>query len=58
MHDKSNDMTAPGRVRAAAFAALALGAMLASAAQAQHYPVTPGQRATAQQVASRGVPLS
>ncbi|MHA7599263.1 LysM peptidoglycan-binding domain-containing protein [Alicycliphilus sp. T452] len=58
MHDKSNDMTAPRRVRAAALAALALGAMLASAAQAQHYPITPGQRATAQQVASRGVPLS
>ena len=38
----------------AAVAALATGL----AAQAQNYPVTPQQRATAQQAAQAGVPLS
>jgi hypothetical protein len=38
-------------------AAVALGLAVA-AAQAQQWPVTPGQRATAQQVAQNGVPLS
>ncbi|MFC4621570.1 LysM peptidoglycan-binding domain-containing protein [Comamonas nitrativorans] len=39
--------------------ALSLGAALSAGhALAQTYPVTPGQQATAQQVAQRGVPLS
>jgi hypothetical protein len=38
-------------------AAVSLGLAVA-AAQAQQWPVTPGQRATAQQVAQAGVPLS
>ncbi len=42
-----------------ALAALALAAgLLAPAAQAQNFPITSGQRATAQQVAQAGVPLS
>ncbi len=40
----------------AVLAALAAGA--ATPASAQQYPVTPGQRSTAQQVAAAGVPLS
>ena len=40
-------------------AALALaGGLAAPTASAQNFPVTPGQRATAQQVAEAGVPLS
>jgi len=60
MHDKRNNMTAAARVRATAFSTLAVlaGALAAGAVQAQNYPITPAQRATAQQVASRGVPLS
>lgn len=58
MHDKSNEMTASGRARRAALAALALGSMLAPVAQAQHRPVTAQQRAEAQQVAARGIPVS
>jgi len=38
-------------------AAVALAAGLAGQAHAQKYPITPGQRSTAQQVASQGVPL-
>ena len=41
----------------AALAALA-GSLLASPAWAQNYPVTPGQRSTANQVAQAGVALS
>src|SRR5690606_26344692 len=41
---------------AAALLVAALGA--APAAWAQNYPVTPGQRATAQDVAQRGVPVA
>ncbi len=42
-----------------ALATLALAAgLLAPAAQAQNFPITSGQRATAQQVAQAGVPLS
>jgi hypothetical protein len=53
-------MRAAARVRATAFSTLAVlaGALAAGAVQAQNYPITPAQRATAQQVASRGVPLS
>jgi hypothetical protein len=42
----------------AACAALFLGSVLASTAAAQNFPITPGQRSTAEQVASTGVPLS
>ncbi len=38
--------------------AAALGILLASGASAQNFPITPGQRATADQVAQTGVPLS
>ncbi|RZI66341.1 MAG: LysM peptidoglycan-binding domain-containing protein, partial [Variovorax sp.] len=49
---------APG-VASGAFVALALaGALASAAAVAQNFPITPAQRSTAQQVASRGVPLS
>lgn len=42
-----------------ALAVLAVaGVLLAAPAQAQHYPITATQRATANQVASAGVPLS
>ena len=53
-------MAAQARMRVTALGALALlaGAAMAPAAQAQNYPITSEQRATAQQVASRGVPLS
>ena len=42
----------------AACAALVVGGGLALPAAAQNYPITPGQRATAEQVAQAGVPLS
>ncbi len=59
MRDKRNHMTVLARARVGAFGALALtAAVLAPAAQAQSHPTTSQQRATAQQVASRGVPLS
>jgi len=53
-------MAALHRVRGTALAALSLlaGAWLAVPAQAQNYPITSDQRSTAQQVASRGVPLA
>ncbi|WP_422844537.1 LysM peptidoglycan-binding domain-containing protein [Acidovorax sp. M2(2025)] len=53
-------MTASTRLRRTALGALTLaaGALLAAPAQAQNYPVSSSQRATAQQVAERGVPLS
>jgi len=41
-----------------ACAALILGGGLACTAQAQNFPITPGQRSTAEQVAAAGVPLS
>lgn len=52
-------MAAQARMRVTALGALALlaGAAMAPAAQAQNYPITSEQRATAQQVASRGVPF-
>ena len=53
MHHESNHPA----LRAAALALLA-GAALAPLAQAQQFPVTAQQRATAQQVAARGVPVS
>ncbi|MFT4241635.1 MAG: LysM domain-containing protein [Acidovorax sp.] len=54
-------MTAFTSVRRTALGALTIiaGAILVVApAQAQNYPITPHQRATAQQVSERGVPLS
>ena len=61
------DMTLRSRLAASTRPAAALnGAVLAlavlaaapAATQAANYPVTPGQRSTAREVASRGVPLS
>ena len=53
-------MTAFTSVRRTALGALSIlaGAMLAAPVQAQSYPITGGQRATAQQVSERGIPLS
>ena len=51
MHDKHNHLTA-------ALALVAALAAAAPAAQAQNHPITSEQRATAQQVAARGVPLA
>ncbi|MDA8455081.1 LysM peptidoglycan-binding domain-containing protein [Acidovorax sp. GBBC 3334] len=62
--DKSNgieNMNVSTRLRVPALGALALAAaalVAPLAGHAQNYPITPDQRATAQQVASRGVPLS
>jgi hypothetical protein len=39
-------------------ASLTVAALAAAPAQAQNFPITPGQRSTAQQVAQAGVPLS
>ena len=61
MREKMNNMAVPSRAsvsRVAAALALIAGSVLASGAHAQQYPVTPKQRATAQQVASRGVPVA
>lgn len=60
MHDKRNNMTAFASVRRTALGALSIiaGAMLVAPVQAQNYPISGGQRATAQQVSERGVPLS
>ena len=53
-------MTAFTSVRRTALGALSIiaGAMLAAPVQAQNYPISGGQRATAQQVSERGIPLS
>lgn len=53
-------MTASTGLRPTALGALAFlaAALLTSPAHAQNYPVTTDQRATAQQVASKGVPMS
>lgn len=52
-------MTAFTSVRRTALGALTIiaGALLVMPAQAQNYPISSGQRATAQQVSERGVPL-
>ena len=42
----------------AACAALIVGGGFAASASAQNFPITPGQRSTAEQVAAAGVPLS
>ena len=53
-------MTAFTSVRQTALGALTIiaGVLLGSSAQAQNYPVSSDQRATAQQVSERGIPLS
>lgn len=51
-------MSLPARFRPAAFAAALLAGMLAAGAAEPGHPVTPEWRATAQQVARAGVPLS
>ncbi len=53
-------MTAFTGVRRTALGALTIvaGALLVAPAQAQNHPVSSGQRATAQQVSERGIPLS
>ncbi|MFN7152552.1 MAG: LysM peptidoglycan-binding domain-containing protein [Acidovorax sp.] len=53
-------MTAFTSVRRTALGALSIiaGAMLVAPVQAQNYPISGGQRATAQQVSERGIPLS
>ena len=61
MREKMNNMAVPSRAsvsRVAAALALIAGSVLASGAHAQQHSVTPKQRATAQQVASRGVPVA
>ena len=52
-------MTALASVQRTALSALTLlaGALVVLPAQAQNYPISSGQRATAQQVAERGIPL-
>lgn len=53
-------MTAFTSVRRTALGALSIiaGAMLVAPVQAQNFPISGGQRATAQQVSERGIPLS
>ncbi len=45
-------------LRPLACATVVLATLIAGTASAQNFPITPGQRATADQVAQRGVPLS
>ena len=62
MREKMNNMAGPSKAsapRVAAALAMMAGSLLAFGAHAQqNHSVTPSQRATAQQVASRGVPVS
>ncbi|MBS0507300.1 MAG: LysM peptidoglycan-binding domain-containing protein [Proteobacteria bacterium] len=59
MHDQTNQHpSACSLRRAAALGALAAASLLAPMAQAQQHPVSAAQRATAQQVASRGIAQS
>lgn len=54
-------MTAPaptGALRAGTALAVAAAVLMSAPALAQNFPITPGQRSTAQQVAQAGVPLS
>ncbi len=46
------------KLRPLACATAVLAALIAGGASAQNFPITPGQRATADQVAQAGVPLS
>ncbi len=60
MHRKNNDTAAFHRAQRATVGALTLlvAATLAAPLQAQTFPITADQRATAQQVAHQGIPLS
>jgi hypothetical protein len=61
MHEKRNNMTAFTSVQRKALGALTIiaGATLVTLpAHAQNYPVTSAQRATAQQVSERGIPVA
>ncbi|ROZ79095.1 LysM peptidoglycan-binding domain-containing protein [Ramlibacter sp. WS9] len=63
MHQHSNiPMTAPdsrgGRALLTWTALAAAAVLLSSPVLAQNFPITPGQRSTAQQVAQAGIPLS
>jgi len=55
--DMNKHMMTTSRFASSALA-LAAGALLALPALAQNFPITPGQKATAQQVAQAGIPLS
>ena len=55
--DMNKHMMTSSRVASSALVLVA-GALLALPALAQNFPVTPGQKATAQQVAQAGIPLS
>jgi hypothetical protein len=55
---QSADFLTLRRLRPLACASALLATMIASGASAQNFPITPGQRATAEQVAQNGVPLS
>lgn len=52
------EFTSLRTLRPLACAAAVLSTLIAGAASAQNFPITPGQRATADQVAQAGVPLS
>jgi hypothetical protein len=60
MHEKRNNMTAFTSVRRTALGALTIiaGALLVTPVQAQSHAVSGDQRATAQQVSERGIPMS
>lgn len=55
---QSADLLSLRTLRPLACATAVLASLIASGASAQNFPITPGQRATADQVAQKGVPLS
>lgn len=55
---QSAESTSLRTLRPLACATAVLAALIAGGASAQNFPITPGQRATADQVAQAGVPLS
>ena len=52
------EFTSFRKLRPLACATAVIATLIASGASAQNFPITPGQRATADQVAQNGVPLS
>jgi hypothetical protein len=58
VRSKSSGPGTPGVLSAWAVLAAMIGSLTASPALSQNFPVTPGQRSTAEQVAQAGVPLS